>query len=223
MFSELVDEVASLSGRPNRKPDITRYVNSTIRECCVKQLWSRNLIEDQFAVTAVPATLDRPTLLRHFRTVNYNGCVYPKFIEPGRKQDEFDHYYYAGTTYFVFAGVAVGDTVNYAYYTNLKHLIYYDDTAGNERPAIYDKEAETWTYWDGGAYVSALGSDALDLAARDKVTNWLLDNWESVIIEGALAKIFKIMKDDRQLASYALYKSMQNDLESGEQFASSGF
>jgi len=222
MFSELVDEVATLSGKPNRKADIARYLNATIRECCVLQLWWRDMVEDQLTVTVVPQTLDRPSLLRQFRTVNYNADVYPRFIEPGRKQAEFDYYYYASTTYYVFAGCAVGDTLNYAYYVNAAYLNYYNAATGNERPAVYDKIAETWSYWDGATYVANLATTVLDDAARDKVTNWLITDWSNLLLEGALAKLFKSTEDKRAGQSYALYKSQQKDLEKGEQFASAG-
>ncbi len=224
MFSELVDEVAVLSGKPNRKADVARYVNATIRECVVRQEWHRSLVEDQFVVSVVPATLDRPSQLRHLRTVNYNGDIYPKFIEPGRKQNESDYFYYASTTYYVFAGVTVGDTINYAYYTNLKHLSYYDASTGSERPAVFDELTDTWTYWDSATstFISTLGSTTLDDAAEALVTNWLITDWKELIIEGSLAKLFKITKDDRAGITFALYKSMQIDLEKGEQFASTG-
>lgn len=215
MFSELVDAVVDRIKRPSQKADIANYINSTIRECNTLRYFDLTMIEAQTTATASPHILNNPAHLRTMLTINYNNLVFPRHIKPGRKQLETDYYYYAATTYYVLAGCNQGDTINYAYYKNPPPLKYYTDDAGDKRPAVYDYPTATWQYWDSDteALVSTLGDDALDEAARDSVGNWLLQEWRHVIEEGAVSKYFNIKEDPRGPKTYALYKSLQSDIE----------
>lgn len=221
MFSELVDEIVTASGRRDRRTDIEGYVNATIRECQVQAFFYRDMIEDQLAPAgADPYTWDLPVRFRQFRTIQYPGIGYPKNLPPGRIQEDQQFYYYISTTYTTFVGAGALDVINIAYYGYLKRLIYYADGA---RPAVYDTETETWTYLLSGAYVSTLGTAALDLAARDKVSNWMTLYWYHAVKEGTYAKFFNIIDDPRAPKHYALFMKFKADVLKGEAFDSANF
>ena len=216
MFSELVDRIVIRSGRPDRIADIRSYVHASIRECQMLAYFARDMTEDTITATAGPHIWERPANLRLMRTARYPGDIYPNFAGPGKRQLDEDYYYYGGSNYFAFSGIATGEEINVAYYSYAKRLAYYEDAVVPVRPAVYDEELETWTYLQAGSYVSTLGTDALDEAARNLVTNWLLLDWMDLIEEGGLAKIFKSVGDERSRTAFALFKSYQKDLKAGE-------
>lgn len=219
MFSEAVDVVVERSGRLDRVNDIKAYINTSIRECQVLAYFARDLIEDTITATASPHVWTRPTRLRLLRTVRYPNDVYPDLIMPGKRQQRKTFYYYGGPTYYAFAGALSDADINVAYYLYSQRFTYYAAT-GDVRPAVYDRDEETWAYLLDGAYVTTLGTDALDEAAEDSVSMWLLLDWFDLIIEGGLAKLFKQQGDERGLSTFALYKSFQSDLKAGEVFES---
>lgn len=219
-FSAAVDSVIARSQRPDRRADIIAYVRQTMRECQVfkKIAFARDLIEDQLTATSSPFIWDRPQELRLLRTVQYgifgarNAQIYPTFLRPGKKQETEQYYYYAGPDYFVFKGVDAGTIVNVAYYAYFKKLPYY---AIADRPAVFDLETDNWNYLTAT-------TDQDKAIARALVSNWLLFDWYDLIVEGGLAKIFKTVGDQRAVSSFALYKSLQNDLMAGEEVESLG-
>jgi hypothetical protein len=224
-FSKLIDDAIARSRRPGLILDIIGYANSTIRECEVLAFFKRDLVEDQLTADASPFIWEHPLRFRMLRTAFYlTKNIYPGFVQPGLKQEQYEtpYFYYGASTYIVFAGVDVGDLIDVAYYEYLRRLRYYEDTTGN-RPAYFDDSTETWYYWDGSAYVTTLGTTALDLAAQALVTNWLVFNWYDTILEGTLAKLFKDQQDPRSPTSFALYKSYQKSLSGGEPYESLGY
>lgn len=228
-YSAAVDRVVTRSGRPDRIQDIMGYVNQTIRECQALQYFARDLIEDQITPTTDPFIWERrviPYKLRVLRTVRYAPDVYPDFVRPGKKQRDYGaetdnpYFYYAASTYFVFAGVTLNQAFDVAFYIYHDRLPYYSEAV---RPARYSIENVAWEYLDGANYVATLGSDALNEAAENKVTNWLLFDWFDVIVEGGLAKIFKNIDDVRSKASFALFKQLQQDILKGEHYETLAF
>jgi len=214
-FSALIDEVRTRSARRDRIADVIAYVRSTIRECTVLALFEQNLVEVQTTVTSLPHIWERPFRLRTMLAVKYpyfdrrGQAVYPKKLEPGEVKSTDQYYFYISGNSYIFAGLAVGDIIDLAYSAYAPKFHYYE-TVG-ERPATFDDETETWSYldaWDDNA--------ALKQQAEDKVTNWLVFHWYDMIIEGALAKLFKQVNDERSKTSFALYKSQQKDLLAGE-------
>jgi hypothetical protein len=65
-------------------------------------------------------------------------------------------------------------------------------------------------------------TEAAQLAARLTVSNWLLFNWFEMIVEGALAKLYKTTQDDRAVSSFALFSSFKTTFKQGEQQAAVG-
>jgi hypothetical protein len=216
MFSELIDQVQEASRRgTTATQDILAYTRATMRECVLLGFFNKDLVEDQLtSTTDGNYEWARPRLLRLMRTVYYPASGrWPEFIRPGRKQQDKMYYYYGGPTYYIFNGVGTGELINIAYYMYEPWLAYY---ASGARPAIYNADTDTWTYLLNGSYVSSLGSDALDEAARAKVTHWLLEDWNHVIREGTLAKVLNKSEDSRAKAVYASYQQMKAEIKKGE-------
>lgn len=205
-YSAAVDDVVARSGRPERRNDIIAYVRSTIRECQAKAYFKRDMIEDQLTATQDNYIWTYPQEFRILRTVEYPGIlnsrnetIWPKEILPGKRQREVTYYYYGGPGYYVFAGTSLSELINVAYYKVSKKLAYY--TAAT-RPATFSLEDNTWSYLN-------TGTDAENLIARNKVSNWLLFDYYDTIVEGGLAKILKTIDDPRARSTYALYQSLQ--------------
>lgn len=220
-FSALIDQALVLAGRgkPARN-QLTSYARSSMREAQVDVLFERDIVEDQLIATASPFIWTRPAELRVFRTVRYPGEIYPKYIIPGKRQFDLDKFYYAASTYFVFNGVTTGDKLAIAYYSYFKKLVYFEEAA---RPARYFADLGKWQYLDGNSnFVDTLGSLVLDEAAQALVTNWMLFDWFDLILEGILAKQFKVITDPRAPSTFALFKSMLKDLLQAEVVASVG-
>lgn len=220
-FSALIDQAVSLSGRGKvARSQLTSYARSSMREAQADNLFERDLIEDTITADASPFIFTRPAELRFFRTVRYPGEIYPPYITPGKRQFDVVKYYYAASTYFVFAGIEINDLLNIAYYTYFKKLVYFEVA---DRPARYFADLAKWQYLDGnGDFVDSLGSTVLDEAAEALVTNWMIFDWFDLVLEGTLAKQFKVINDPRAPSTFALFKSMLKDLLQGEVVASVG-
>ncbi len=214
-FSALLDEAVKLAGRGNAaRRQLASYARASMREPQVDNLFDKDLEEVTLTFNADPFVWERPANFRLFRTVKYTEETYPKFIQPGRLQFDELNFYYAASTYFVFKGLAVGDDFNAAYYKYFPKLVYF---AADARPARYFADLGKWQYLDGnGDFVDTLGSDVLDEAARALVTNWLLFDWADLVLEGILAKQFKVQGDKRAPSAFALFKSFINDLLQAE-------
>lgn len=222
MFSETVDIVVQRSGRRDRLRDIQSYVRGVIRELQVHRgfYFHRDLTELVIENTnqQLNVTWDRPKQLRRLRTVDYGGYIYPRFQQPVRKIRELEEYYYSASTYYVFAGTG-GEDINIAYYSYVRPLQYYPI---GSRPAVFSQELQEWSYLLNGELVPTLGNEDAEEAARELVSHWLFEDWQHAIEEGALAKLYKETADQRAVSAFALFKSYQNDLVSGEAFESLG-
>lgn len=211
-FSSAVDDVIIRAGRPDRRADIIAFVRTSIRECQVRRFFRNDMVEDQLTADAEVFIWSYPQEFRMIRTVRYpytnerGEQLYPKEILPGKKQREHTYFYYGGPGYYAFAGLASGAVIDIAYYKNSKKLPYY---ASADRPAYFDLESNDWIY-------KTAATDADKLIAREAVSNWLLFNYYDTIVEGALAKILKVVGDQRSGSSFALYKSLQTDLIANE-------
>lgn len=218
-FSALLDEAIKLAGRGiAARVQLASYARASMREPQVDNLFEKDLTEDTLTFNADPFIWTRPAEFRTFRTVKYTEETYPKYILPGRRQANEVNFYYAASTYFVFKGLATGDTFDVAYYSFFPKLVYF---AADARPARYFADLGKWQYLDGDSdFVDSLGSDNLDEAARALVTNWMLFDWNDLIMEGILAKQFKVQGDLRAPSHFALFKSMIKDLLQAEVTAS---
>lgn len=212
-FTAAVDTCVARSGRADRRNDIRSYVRLTMQELQTMGLFKRDLIEDEITPDADPYIWTPPTQFRRFWTVSYpalyaqNGdTIFPKALDgPGRAQNREPYYYYPSGESFVFVGHHEYD-FNIAYFEYFPAYRYYE--TGTE-VASFDDETNAWSY--------LTASTAEDqAAARLLVSNWILFNWFDVVVEGALAKLYKVVDDPRMSPTYALYKQLQSMFTSTE-------
>ena len=216
-FSALVDEAITRSNRRDRNSDIVSYARSTIRECQVLAFFEQDLVEDSLTVDVLPFQWTRPLNLRAILAAKpqvtftrRDKRMWFKQRVPGQIVRDEPYYLYLSGDTFVFTGneLATGDIIDIAYFTYARKFVYYETAS---RPATFDPETETWTY------LAAYDIDDTTRAnAQALVTNWLLQHWYDLILEGTLAKIFKTVGDERSKMAFSLYKAMQNDLKAGE-------
>lgn len=199
---------------------------------------------------ATPFIWSRPEHFRIMRAVAYQsymgsvGRVWPKFLRIGKRQDEHDYYYYGAADYFVFAGVGGPTnnprsgglaqfgpiTIELGYYVKFRRYQYY---IIGLRPAVYSRDAESWSFNlvnipDPPPDVSDIPSllppnntfNTQQQYAIYLVSNWLLKDYYDTVLEGTLAKLFKSVGDARAPSSFALFKSMEDNLVADEAFES---
>ena len=220
-FSALVDEVILRSQRRDRINDIVSYARSTIRECQVLAHFEQDLAEAQITVDVLPFVWERPQRLRALLAAKPNGItdrrgdpIWFKNKPPGEQTRNDYYYYYLSGDSFIFSGseLQVANIIDLAYFRFSRKFVYY---AVDDRPATFDAETETWTY------LPAYDVDADSRATgRELVENWLLRNWYDTLLEGALAKIFKSVGDQRNALAFSLYKSYQKDILKAERVIS---
>lgn len=218
MFSEAIDELLAQVRRPEQRSNVPQYFNTTIRECDVFKgsFFNRDLFEAVIVTTADPHIWAKPTRFRSMRAVKYvESEEFPSYIQPGKRQvDNFgkllDYYFYVIGTDFIFRGPTVAADINVAYYIYPRTFKYY---AVADRPAVFDRELETWAY-----HTDYDINDTQRALAEELVSHWLLIDWIELIKEGARARLYKNLPDERVRQTFASYKSMQNDLINGEGF-----
>lgn len=216
-FSALVDEIILRSQRRDRINDVVSYARSTIRECQVLAFFEQDLIEDSITATVIPFKWPRPLNLRTILAAKPQVVLdrrgkklYFKNRPPGQVVRDEDYFLYLSGNTFLFSGLSleVNNIIDIAYFTYARKFIYYIIA---DRPATWNPETETWSYHANYSATQTLNDEAEDL-----VSNWLLFYWYDLILEGVLAKIFKSVGDERSRTAFALFKSMQKDLLSGE-------
>jgi len=207
-FSSIVDDAIIRTGRPGQKADMISYTRQIIREMQSLGHFFNDLVEDQLVSDASPFIWAAPSDLRDVLTIQYPAILdtygrptYPKFIRPSIQQRGVTHFYYRSAGSYVFSAVDVGTIIYAAYYTWLPKLSYYDVAA---RPATYDLETDTWTY------LTATTSTE-QLAAQAQVTNWILQTWYDVVLEGVCSRVWKTVADPRAPSSFSLFSKMKDE------------
>lgn len=223
-FSALIDQALRITGRVTALEQAVSYGNAVFRECQGLGLFDDDALEESYVTDAEPYIFTPTRLHRRIWTAHYvERDIYPRFIRPGRKQnDVVDNFYYKANSYFAFRGIREGETLNLFNYYWLPSLRYYrrlEDTSSinadyDIRPAYYNPFTDTWSYYDTttGTYIDTLGTDALNEAAQGKSLNWLVTKWYDLVLEGVKGKLWTAVNDDRGKTSFSLYKSYQNDL-----------
>lgn len=220
-FSALIDDCLNRAKRPDRLNDIISYARMTVREIQALGQFQQDVVEDQISgVTVDPYVWETPARFRSMIAVSYPTTideqgkpVYAKYKEIGKGQLRHDYFYYRTGDSHVFVGHGgrSGDVVsiNIAYLEFSRSYRYFADTAS--RPARYDDETEAWIYnatYDIDATTRA--------AARALVSNWVLFNWYDTIIEGTLAKLYKLVDDARAGSTFSFYERAKKVVQSGE-------
>lgn len=177
--------------------------------------------------SSLPSSRTSPARLRAVLTVSYphivdqqGNPIYAKFKELGKGIIREDYYYYRSGDSFVFVGHGgrSGDSaaINLGYLEYSRSFQHY--AATGDRPAQYFDETEAWSY--------ATTYDVDDTTrenARKLVSNWVLFNWFDVVIEGTLAKLYKLVDDARAVASFSFFERQKRVIQSGETTAYASF
>lgn len=214
MFSELIDEIVSLSRKANLlETHIVPYANATIRECQTREFFYRDRVEDVITPTTDGSfTWDRPVRLRNIEIITYpmDFSAPPAIprIPPSLLTSKDYYYYYGGATYFVFNGVTIAVPINISYFAYSRRFKYHPVLT--DRPASYDFEEEVWTYPAGAV------TDEEKEAARDSVWHWMFESWYEMIKQGTLAKVYKDVEDVRAPATYAFFQQQLKMFQASE-------
>lgn len=219
MFSELVDIVIARAGRPDRLEDAISYANQTIRSVQATIFCYQNLVEDQILATTDPFLWANPINFQRMKCARYTNGFFA-VNKLGKGQDIYPNRYYGGAGYIGFTGMTLNSLIDVAYYRFQPRLQYYVPA---ERPAvaIYDFETEQYTFsyndfsGDGGVDWS---DPANQVAARTRVTNWILLKWREMIEEGTLTKVYKTCgEDQRATMAFSLFqKTRKEEFEPSE-------
>lgn len=230
-FSSLIDRALLETVRPTQLLQAIGYMNTVIRECQRRGLFTKDMIEDTITATADPHIWEPSARHRVLRTVRYtNTGIEPKFKRPMRGMMEETAYYYAADNYFVFKGVEINEEIAMANYFWAPRFSYYKRLGVSFNPlanfevrkAYWHSEEEVWYYLntEGTAYVLTLGDTVEEAARRKSASFWLINEWQELVIEGTKAKIWNSVGDSRGRAAYGSYKAMQEDLLAGAAFES---
>lgn len=225
-FSQIVDDVIRITGRPDQILLIPGFVNQTIRELhsepqsqgLVK--YGENLFElefspdvDQGYVFTIPR-VHRFQTLECFFYSTIGRYAFPKtpstMFDGVYTPDRRSNYYRSGSNFILNGYGGTDSLVKAAWFEYPPSFKYYAVAA---RPATFNDETGEWTYLP--AYVT----DEEKETARDLVSCWLLLRYKELVTQGACAKVFARMSDsERGKVAYSLFQSGRTQLIAAETF-----
>jgi len=224
-FSQLVDDIARETHRPDMIPDIADYLNQTLREIHFTPArgnvihFRENLREAQLVANTVSGfgwDIPNPALFQSMQAVRFDSIFLadgknPYAIEhiPSRVMATHPYFFYRAGGRYIFSGYGgLNSIISLAYYEYPRRLKYRSPL---ERLASYDDELG-WTYhadWDS--------DEAVRLDARTLSSNWILLRWRDLIAEGLRAKVYKRVSDDaRARTSYSMYTQQRQGIFTSE-------
>lgn len=230
-FSQLVDKVVLETSRPDMRDQICDYLNQTIREVHFTPdtgkavFYESNYREVQVTATSedglswsIPdvAVFQQELCVRFDNKFDQDGStVYAQKAIPGPKMQSLDYFYYRGASSFMFGGrVGYGGNgakVSIAYFEFPRGLVYYPNPTRAYREVVWNPITYAWDFVD-----DELTPDQQEVILA-KYTNWILQRWEQVLLEGLRAKVYKRTGDTaRQQTSYSLFKQGVMNLLSSE-------
>lgn len=138
-----------------------------------------------------------PEQFNKIRAVRYDDdCVVPN-IDPSLRQSKLKSYYYILGLECIFRGFS--RHIELWYYTWSPNLNYFQV---GRRPAIWDRGISQWSYLNllGDAYVPNAASPGVERMARVNSGNWILRDWQQVVVDGALMRLYRASEDPRSKA-----------------------
>lgn len=203
-FSDLVDSVSNILARSGENAIIASVCNGAIRRLQSQDYFAQDLKELRIDTTGASHQpflwRDIPKDLRSIQYAKYSNGVPAIPVVPSRHIESLrGNYYYACAGYVVFSGVPEAGQIDIAYYRLLPRLNYYADQ--QEAPARYDYDKDEWLYrrWDEDkqkwVFVPTLGTEDLDEAARDKVCNWILRDYDDAAQAIAVRDMLNVAED----------------------------
>lgn len=238
-FSQAIDKLVIESARQDLRLSIETWMNQTIRDVHAANVpgqqampvkFGANLIENIIATTSdnmyvwpIPNRNRHQLLIAaYYPDVDkYAHLVTPGTINLGSQEVDYPYIVYRSGDNYVFDGYGeTGSQIQLAYYEYPKRLIYYVSTINN-RPATYDDATELYTY--NTTYNPNIPPNDHD-AALALTTNWLLERWEDLIMQGTRSKIYNRTADDiRAKSSYSAYMEQRPVMVAAESMEFIGF
>lgn len=222
-FSQMVDDLVAESLRPDLQTTIVSYLNQTIRDVHFNQQnkslikYNDNLNEaitygigEQSTVWPIPS----PQTFASTEAIYYPDvdslAVERKPSMIHTLGTEPSTWYRSGQN-LVFDGYGGIDApIWIAYLSYPRQLVYYK----KDRPCVWSDADQAYTY--APAYD---GTPELQEAARGLATNWLLERWQHVILEGGRAKLYKRLEKELGMrAAYSSFESARMSLIAAESF-----
>ena len=200
MFSETVDTVIvrARASRQKRLNDISNAVNAALNQLAAKDWFVRNTIEDQIVLSGTNNTsyiYPKPARYWALHTVKYEpGRVYPKLIPPSREEVKFAYRWYENGESIIFDNLQGFATIGLFLSLRPPFFQYFDTAL---RPAIYNRFTDTFSYPLGAT------SAADQLSARERVSHWLLQHWNELVIETALSILWTDQSHPQARATFA--------------------
>lgn len=218
-FSELVDKIVEETRRGDRRNSIVCAVNDVLQRLHSKNSFDRDLGEARATQICPENKLvwPRPRAFRKMSTAMLNGNEHrvPDFIPIGKTTHrvDWDYYYYADENYIFCSGrgEAPIEFVNILYYKKPPNFTYYPLGKEPARWCKADNEGfGGWRYLtpDGKNYVVSIGNVVSEANARFLVTDWLLEEYSSIVMFGAINQLATLITDeDLRRGTYAIFQT----------------
>lgn len=237
-FSQACDVLIAETARRDLVSSIPTWMNQTIRDVHAIGVGGAQAMPVKFAANLIEAALTAntdnayvwsiPNQTRHqFLIAAYypDQDKYAHLTTPGTINIDTDSVDAAYTVYrsgdnYVFDGYGqTGSEIDVAYYEYPKRLVYYP--TGDTRPCTYDVESETFAY--NTIYNPDTPPNTHE-QAQFLCTNWLLQRWEDLIMQGTRAKLYNRTDDmTRAKASYSMYMEQRPVMVAAESMEFIGF
>lgn len=225
-LSQIVNEIVSEILRPDMIPQLTTFVNLTIRELHTDPKsglaigFAENLTEVQLTAsqdTGYVYEIPNPELLQFVEAVWFRRggrlaeLRKPSTINQYMASAVLPAAYYRTGPAIAFAGYGgTGGIIDVALSYYPRGLKYYPSGA----PAVWNEDTESWNY--APAYDS---TPELQAQARRLCTNWIMARHKELVKQGAIAKFYARAKDtDRARLAYSLYEQIRPGFVSAESY-----
>lgn len=227
-FSQLVDALVFEHLRPDLRAAIASYVNLTIRELHQDKqtggtiLYTDNLLEDQVVADAAEGfqwDIPTPHLFQKIAAVRFDtfGTDKNAFAQERTPanlfvENRFDRYFYRSGGALTFINYGGEDAViTLAWFQFPPQLTYYATAA---RPAVWNPATQAYTY-----STDYNTTDEAKAEARTLSTNWILQRWEELVMQGARAKIFSRVGDvERSRLAFSSFDSLRPGIVATETY-----
>ncbi len=226
-LSQVVDEVAIESARPDLLVNITSYVNLTIRELHIDPRsgnaigFADNIVEMQLTAnleTGFVYELPQPELFQFLEACWYRrgGKMAvqksPSTVHQFESDSTSKAYYYRTGPALAFSGYGGNNQlIDLAISQYPRGLRYYKIA---ERPVRWDPDTDMFVYLPLYDTTPEQREKAQWLS-----TNWIIRRHKELVKQGTLAKLYTRLKDvDRARLAYSLYEQLRPGFVSAESY-----
>lgn len=227
-FSQLIDKVIALIGRPDQTADAAGWMNSTIRELHSDSdgapiHYQKNQIDliltadkETDFVWVPPANTQIIRTVKYITNTDSDGePIYPQGLNPGRAQRTQTEFYYRNADNVAFAGYGgLNAMIAIAYYRYLLGLDYF---AKGLRPAEFLNGVTVYFDLTSSGGINYDLDDTNRALADQLTTNWMMNDWEETLSTGSRQKGYADSGDnDRSRSLFARYRNQRIQLALAE-------